>query len=137
LHGSKEPGEAESEVSLSHFAAEDVLRLLGFHEDTNVLSDFSPGLSFDFGNVKLEASHNRNRWLRPVILLGGVMTTSRSIALVHFEMPTEVESFEQGVAFVTYCLDKHADGNFAPAVEAPWLEAGRRYRHLLPWNSKQ
>jgi hypothetical protein len=65
------------------------------------------------------------------------MTTSRTVALVHFEMPTKVESFEQGIALVTHCLDKHADGNFVSEVNAPWLEDGRQYRHLLPWNHKQ
>jgi len=105
----------------------------GVEIDPNVLSDGMPGLSFDFGNFKLEASENVNRWLRRVIILGGVMATNRTIAVVHFEMPLEVESFEQGVAFVTHCLDSHASGNFESSLPVEWLKNGRQYRHLLPW----
>src|SRR5258706_16473000 len=94
------------------------------------------GLSFDFGNFKLEASQNVNRWLRPVITLGGVMATDRTVAVVHFEMPLEVESFEQGVALVTHCLDSHAGGVFEAASPVPWLIEGRQYRNLLPWNKR-
>jgi hypothetical protein len=32
------------------------------------------------------------------------VSTERTIAVLHFEMPVEVESFEQGVAFVTHFL---------------------------------
>jgi len=112
---------------------QDVLRRLGFREDREVMSDLSPGLSFDFGNFKLEASHQVNRWFRPVVSLGGVMTNDRTVALVHFEMPAEVESFEQGIAFVAHCLDTHANGLFKPAAPVPWLAQGRQNRHLLPW----
>lgn len=41
-----------------------------------------------------------NRWFQPVVMLTGVMATSRTIAVVECEMPQEVESFEQGVAWV-------------------------------------
>jgi hypothetical protein len=50
-----------------------------------------------------------NRWFQPVVMLTGVMATSRTIAVVECEMPQEVESFEQGVAWVTYCLDNQTD----------------------------
>ena len=128
--------EPEAAASVAPIKSEDVLRRLGFREDNSVLSDGSPGLSFEFGNFKLEASHGANRWLRPVVMIGGVMATERTLALVHFEMPLEVESFEQGVAFVTHCLDSSAGGVFNPFSPAPWLVEGRQYRHLLPWNKK-
>jgi hypothetical protein len=125
-----------NELHEKHFALAtmEVLIRLGFQVDSNVLSDGAPGLSFDFGNFKLEASQGVNRWFRDVITLGGVMTTDRTTAIVHFEMPTEVESFEQGLAFVTHCLDSRAGGTFEPLSTVDWLSAGRRYRHLLPWS---
>ena len=110
-----------------------VLRALGFQEDPDVLSDRSVGLSFDFGTFRLEASQGLNRWFRPVIILGGVMATSRTNTLVHFEMPIQVESFEQGIAFVTHALDSHAGGSFQPSSPVGWLDDGRRFSHLLPW----
>jgi hypothetical protein len=118
---------------LPNVATEDVLRVLGFEVDSNVLSDGMPGLSFDFGNFKLEASENVNLWFQSVIVLGGVMATDRTTAVVHFEMPLELESFEQGMALVTHCLDSHACGNFKGSSPVEWLNEGRRHRHLLPW----
>src|SRR5258706_3452489 len=111
--------EPNNVARVPRIATQDVLQRLGFREDQAVLSDGEPGLSFDFGNFKLEASSNLNKWLRPVIALGGVMATDRTIALVHFEMPLEVESFEQGVALVTHCLDNHAGGVFEAAFPVP------------------
>jgi hypothetical protein len=134
MKDSKDLGIGESNANPAPVATEDILRALGFHDDPSVISDELPGMSFDFGNFKLEASHNVNRWLRPVIALGGVMATDRTIAVVHFELPVEVESFEQGVALVTHCLD--SQGIFNPSVPVPWLIDGRQYRHLLPWNKK-
>jgi len=64
------------------------------------------------------------------------MFDGRTCATVHFEMPLEVESFEQGVAFVTHYLDSYAGGNFKPSLHVEWLTEGRRYRNLLPWNKQ-
>jgi hypothetical protein len=103
---------------------ERVLRTLGFREDPTVLSDGMPGLSYDFGTFRLEASQGVNRWLRPVAILGGLMATNRTSVLIHFQVPLEVESFEQGVALITYTLDSHSGGRFEPPFEVPWLRRG-------------
>ncbi|HYE37087.1 hypothetical protein [Methylocaldum sp.] len=53
-------------------------------------------------------------------------------------MPSEVESLEQGVAWVTWCLDDHSPkGMFEPASPIPWLAVGRQNRHLLPWEKER
>ena len=66
------------------------------------------------------------------------MTTTRTIAEVECEMPEEVESPEQGVAWITWCLDEHAPGRlFVPAWDVPWLAIGRQYKHLLPWERQR
>lgn len=111
----------------------DLLRVLGFVEDAAVMSDPPGGLSFDFGSLKLEASHVLNRWCQSVVLLTGVIQTPRTIAQIQCEMPHEVESRELGVAWVTWCLDSHSDGLFEPVAPVDWLTEGREYRHLLPW----
>jgi hypothetical protein len=112
-----------------------LLLTLGFSEDpTEDFGSAWPELSYDFGNFKLSASCSMNRLFQDVVMLSGVMTTRRSIALVEYEMPLEIESFELGLALVTYCLDVHAyDGIFKPASPVAWVAEGRRYRHLLPW----
>jgi len=111
----------------------DLLLALGFTEDQTVMSDPQPGLSFDFGNFKLSASRLVNMRFVPVVLLGGVLVTKQSIGLMENELPLEVESFEQGVAYVAWCLDNAAGGTFEAASAPAWLTEGRRHRHLLPW----
>lgn len=84
----------------------DVLLSLGFIRDQNVFSDDPGGVSLDFGNFMLSAAHVLNRWFQPIVLLSGVFTTPRTISEVICEMPLEVESREQGVAWITWCLDE-------------------------------
>jgi len=109
----------------------DVLQTCGFEFDASVLSDFSPGLSFNFGCLKLSASHVYNvRWAE-VVLLGGVLSTPRRIGAVEFEMPPKVASFEQGVAWIAWHLDQNH--GFEATNTPAWLEVGRQHLHLLPW----
>jgi hypothetical protein len=115
----------------------DLLLTLGFVQDQSVIADQPPGISFDFGNFKLEASRLTNRWNVPTVLLGGVMASKRTSALVNAELALQVESREQGLAFVAWCLDNSAGGRFQLTIEPPWLAEGRRYRHLLPWERKR
>lgn len=115
----------------------DLLLSLGFVPDARVYSNPPGGLSLNFGNFELKAIYVLNRYFRSVIMLMGVMSTARTISEVECEMPEEVESAEQGIAWVTYCLDQHAPGGvFVPAREVPWLEIGRQYKHLLPWEQQ-
>ena len=104
----------------------DLLLTLGFVQDQSVFADQPPGISFDFGNFKLEASRLTNRWEVPTVLLGGVMASERTIALVHAELALQVESREQGLAFVAWSLDNSAGGRFQLTIEPPWLVEGRR-----------
>jgi len=113
----------------------DLLVSLGFSKNRNVMSDRPGGLSIDLGNLKLSASLVINRSFQEVVMLCGVISTSRSIAMIETEMPREVESREQGIAWVTWSLDSHVDdGMFTPVVPVPWLAVGRQNRHLLPWD---
>ena len=73
------------------------LNCIGFIEDKTLISDPPGGLIIDFGNFKLDAIFGRNLWGQETVLLSGVMSTHRSITHVEFEMPREVESWEQGI----------------------------------------
>jgi hypothetical protein len=114
----------------------DLLLSLGFVEDPDVISDDPGGLNYDFGNFKLEASHLTNRRFQSVVLLSGILVLDNSIGEVECEMPCAVESREQGIAWITWCLDEHAHGEFIPARPVSWLGIGRQYRHLLPWEKE-
>ncbi|MEW5979773.1 MAG: hypothetical protein AB1898_28590 [Acidobacteriota bacterium] len=100
----------------------ELLRNLGFTEDRTVFSDLRPGLSFDFGNFKLSASAVTNLRAARIVLLSGVLVTARTITQVGDELPMEVESVEQGKAYLASCLDNAAGGTFEPQIAPPWLE---------------
>lgn len=93
----------------------DLLRCLGFEPDPTVISDGIPGLSFNFGNLKLKASSCLNLRAAEIVLFGGVLSTSRTLAEVHFEMPRQARSLKQCAAWIVCNLDKHAHGGFKPA----------------------
>jgi len=111
-----------------------VLLSLGFSEDADVFSDDPGGLSLDFGNFKLSAHFVLNRFFMPVVVLAGNLQAPRSLTEVRCEVPREVDSWEQGAAWVTWCLNNHARGLFTPAIPTPWLSVGRSHAHLLPWH---
>ena len=111
----------------------DLLRCLGFEPDPTVISDGTPGLSFNFGNLKLNASSCLNLRAAEIVLFVGVLSTSRTLAEVHFEMPRQVRSLKQCAAWIVCNLDKHAHGGFKPARHVGWIEEGRENRKLLPW----
>jgi hypothetical protein len=114
-----------------------LLRALGFVEDPALISDVLPGLSFDFGNFKLDAICGANRNFVRVILLSGVMVTDRSIREVECELPPELESAEQGKAWVAWCLDNGDTGRrFEPKIAPAWLAEGRQHFDLLPWKRR-
>jgi hypothetical protein len=120
-----------SDSSLSTWVS---LHNLGFVEDRSVISDPPPGLSFDFGYFKLEASRLVNRSMRPIVMLSGMAASERSIGDLQTELPLEVESMEQAKAFVAWCFDRLTDSNAPSRFEPKWIEEGRQHSSLLPWN---
>jgi hypothetical protein len=112
----------------------DSLRCLGFQPDPTVISDGTPGLSFNFGNLKLKASSCLNLRAAEIVLFGGVLSTSRTLAEVHFEMPRQVRSLKQCAAWIVWNLDQHSDRRvFLPTRYVGWIEEGRENQKILPW----
>lgn len=107
----------------------DVLIRLNFEEDWGVITDQAPGYYFDFGNLKLSATQVTSLYLRPVFFISGVIRTSRSITEISSDVPIEVESFQQGVAWIVYLLGE----KFAPLRATSWVDDGRRWSEHLPW----
>jgi hypothetical protein len=58
----------------------ELLKDLGFRPDPGTLSENGSGLVFDFGNLQLSAGRFLNTRLLKIILLSGVLATSRAIA---------------------------------------------------------
>ncbi len=108
----------------------DVLHGVGFQTDTTVISDDGPGLSADFGIVKLWASAHR-QLLAEVVMITGVLSTSRSLGHIQFAMPRYVESAHFVTAWIVWHLDQHSE--FRRVQSLPWVERGRSHQALLPW----
>ncbi len=108
----------------------DVLRSLGFQTDTTVISDDGPGLSTNFGIVKLQAGAYR-KLLSEIVLITGVLATSRSFAYIQFDMPRYVETPHLVAAWIVWHLDQHSE--FRKIQNLAWIEEGRNHQGLLPW----
>ena len=120
------------------FSTWNLLPTLGFAPDPSVHSDEMPGLSFDFGDVKVAAGRVMNLRLKEVVLFTGVLKGGRTVAEIRFEMPLYVESCDQGLAWIVWGLDQAADGHvFKPTIAVPWLEQGRQRRNTLPWERER
>jgi hypothetical protein len=106
-----------------------LLETLGFQEDWEAITDQRPAYAYDFGNLRLSAAEVMSNYLRPCFLFGGIELGARSIGQVEFEMPVEIESFEQGVAWISYGIGER----FRPCFPTPWLADGRMWKEQLPW----
>jgi hypothetical protein len=102
---------------------------LGFQKNWGAIADEQPAYAYDFGNLYLTAAQVTSRWFRPVFSLGGVVQDARSIGLVEFEMPLEIDSFEQGVAWISHGIGT----DFQPRIPTPWLADAREWKDHLPW----
>lgn len=108
----------------------DVLRSMGFQTDTTVISDDGPGLSANFGGLRLTAGAYC-KFLAEIVMITGVLATSRSLALIHVEMPRYVESAHVVTAWIVWHLDQHSE--FRKVHNLSWVEEGRNHQGLLPW----
>ena len=86
--------------------------ILGFQKDWGAITDQRPAYFYDFGNLRLTAAEVMSDQFKPCFHLGGVIQDARSITMIDFEMPLEVESFEQGVAWISYGIRKITDQAF-------------------------
>ncbi|WP_137805888.1 hypothetical protein [Pseudomonas sp. G(2018)] len=105
-----------------------LLESLPFQEDYWTLTDRQPGYFYDFGNFRLEAVQLTNQYFRQVFVFSGVIANTRSLRMINFQLPVEVESFEQGVALIAHGLG----ADFVPDVPTSWLTDGRSWASHLP-----
>jgi hypothetical protein len=106
-----------------------LFEILGFQEDWEAITDQRPAYFYDFGNLRLTAAQVMSDRFKPCFHLGGVIQDVRSMTMIDFEMPLEVESFEQGVAWVSYGIGK----DYRPSIPTTWLDDGRTWQDYLPW----
>lgn len=110
--------------------ARELLKKIGFEEVYGKITEKEPSYSYDFGNLKLSAIQVTNFYLKPVFSFGGVAYGTNSLAEINFEIPLELDSFEQGIALIAYGIGK----GFQPLKPTPWLVQGRDLEEIdLPW----
>ena len=105
-----------------------VFEELGFALDWTALTEQPPAYTFEFGNLTLKAAQVTGQYLPPEFLMTGVARTPRSLAMIASSAPLEVESFEQGVAFIAAAIGPH----FTPVRPTAWLDQGRLWQDHLP-----
>lgn len=107
----------------------EILETLGFEPVWGTMTDQEPAYRYSFGNLELSATQVTNEFLRPVFLFGGVVWASQSLSQIHFEIPLDVDSLEQGIAWIAYGLGS----DFKPRIPADWITLGRQSVDELPW----
>lgn len=117
----------------THFDTRDLLLELGFRPDAAVMSTPGPGLSFDFGNLNLQAAWVINLRFQEVVLFTGVLSTPRTVSDVEFEMPRQVASREQCAAWLVWHLDRSVTrGVFHPSNRPLGWPKGGETRACCP-----
>lgn len=106
----------------------DLLLDLGFRPVVAQYAEEQPGYCYDFGNLRLVAARMTSIHLQQVMHFSGVTSSSRAVALVEFELPLALESYEQGVSIIAYNIGRQ----FTPLRATPWLDQGRAWEEHLP-----
>ena len=105
----------------ANVSMQSILTKIGF------LSNYD-GLQFDFGNCKLKAIQGINQYFQYGFNFFGYYITARRAGEFNFFLPLQVESYEQGLAFLAYYL-RNAHLKNKP----DWLNHGLALREHLPW----
>lgn len=88
-----------------------------------------PAYRMRFGPYEVEAAVFTNRCFRETFFLSGIINTGRTLSPIESELPLEVDSREQGLAMLAYCLRSEIPEHLKP----DWLRAGEEFREHLPW----
>ena len=123
---------AENQRGVGRVRLWDVLLSVGF---TPVEGRLAPCLRFDFGSFAVEALETTNRHFADVVLLTGYAFGQRVMAELIQELPREVESRQQGIAWIAWAIETSLGDFLGPqqGVAPSWLEEARTHRRLLPW----
>ncbi len=114
-------------------ATREILERLRFEKDEAAMTDEPPAYVVDLGNIKFTVARSVNRFSRPVFAVTGAAFDRRTSKMICFDLPLRVESYEQGVALLAHAIGS----DYEPEQPAPWLDQGRSWRHLLPWEQEK
>ena len=104
-----------------------LLRNLGAVEDPGAIQDDHTGLRLRVGPHCVHGGEYLSRWFRRTYRISAVIDTGRSISLVESEMPAELETEDEGLAWLAEILREALPHDVKPA----WLLKGECLSHLL------
>ena len=107
----------------------DVFMELGFEPAAATYSEPGTNVAYDLGEARVEAYERHDIVGRPMVTIHGIYRTSRTLGNIEYNMPAEVESREQGLAFLSYALSGYS---FTDPPD--WLTEGDALKEHLPWN---
>jgi len=103
-----------------------ILLEFGFLPD-GVTTGGSSRLSHDFGDFKLVAVDCINTNFQKVVLFTGLRATTRTLAEIVFEIPSEVDSVAQCAAWLVWQLNHASVGKpLVTREEVAWAELGQQ-----------
>lgn len=128
-----------STLDVNSVSTHAALQALGFKPEPEMYSEQDTGLSFDFGSFKLTAARMMNLQMRETWQFSGLLTTSRSIIQVGFEMPLQVESVEQCAAWIAWSLEQQLprDEKLISSSKQDLMTLGLQHKATLPWIRRQ
>ena len=86
-------------------------------------------VSYRFRYLDLTATGAVSRYFQPIVLLGGVLNTGRSLGIIEHYIPPDLETPEEAAAWVSYVL-RSARSKLEPLP--PWYLEGERHWDLVP-----
>lgn len=109
------------------------LQSLGFMPEHDFYG--CPAMSFDFGSFKLQAVLMKNLQMRDVVSFSGVVSTSRTICMIEYDMPLRVDSVEQCAAWIAWHIQRVLPRRekIIPADHMELLILGMQHQDSLPW----
>jgi hypothetical protein len=104
-----------------------LLKSLGAVEDPSSIQDDHAALKLRIGRHCFHGGEYMTRWFKRTYRISAVVSTRHSISLVESEMPAELESEDEGLAWLGEILRNALPDDAKPA----WLLKGEGLRHLL------
>lgn len=97
------------------------------------MTDERPAFSIKWQGVEITAARMVNMQLVPIWNFGGHFRQNNRMGIIDFEMPLELESHEQAIAWMADSLLFRSRLQNAP----DWLQEGLQWRDKLPWIRRQ
>lgn len=115
----------------------EIIKKIGFKHD---ISGLPKTFTYKSSNLQMSACLCLSlKSFEESVCFSGCINTERTIGYIEFEMPPEVDSFEQGMAWLAWHIDQQKNDRSCYNSDFPynWLEIGCANYHLLPWEKER